>query len=183
MSNRVKMILILTLFAVISGGVLSVVYLFSNPLIEANMLAERNKAIFNVVPGAESYQEKVKDDVTYFLCTDGSGSVVGIALPAQGNGYQGVVKLMVGLTPDLSHITGLDVLEQVETPGLGGRISEKSFQDQFKNISTTPEVEYVKNQSPSKDNEIKAITGATISSRSVVAIINRNVDRLKSVIE
>ena len=115
MSNRVKMILILTLFAVISGGVLSVVYLFSNPLIEANMLAERNKAIFNVVPGAESYQEKVKDDVTYFLCTDGSGSVVGIALPAQGNGYQGVIKLMIGLTPDLSEITGISILEQAQS--------------------------------------------------------------------
>jgi electron transport complex protein RnfG len=177
------MILILTLFASISGGVLSLVYLFSSPLIEANMLEERNRSIFEVVPGAENYEEKVKDDVTYFLCKDQSDSVVGIALPAQGNGYQGVIKLMVGLTPDLNHITGIEVLEQVETPGLGGRIGEDSFETQFENISTKPEVEYVKNQQPEKDNQIKAVTGATISSRSVVAIINKNIEKLHAVID
>ncbi len=183
MSNRMKMILILTLFACISGGVLSLVYLFSSPLIEANMLEERNRSIFEVVPGVKTYEEKMQDDLAYFLCKDESGSVIGIALPVQGNGYQGVIKLMVGLTPSLDRITGMAVLDQVETPGLGGRISEKSFQEQFNNISTHPAVEYVKNQEPDKENQIKAVTGATISSRSVVAIINKNIQKLSSVIQ
>ena len=182
MSNRVKMILILTLIACISGGVLSLVYMISSPLIEANMLNEQRKSIYLVVPGAKSYEEKMEEDITYFECKDTSGSTVGIALPVQGNGYQGVIKLMVGLTPDLSRITGIKVLEQVETPGLGGRISEDKFQDQFKDVSTKPAVEYVKNQEPEKDTEIRAVTGATISSRSVVAIINKNVQRLSSVL-
>jgi len=85
---------------------------------------------------------------------------------------------MVGLTPDLEKITGIEVLEQVETPGLGGRIGEESFQSQFKNVSVEPEVEYVKNQEPEKENQIRAVTGATISSRSVVAIINGAIDDL-----
>ena len=175
MQNRTKMIVILTVFALISGAILSLVYLFSNPLIEKNMLAEQKRAIFAVVPNAKSYKEKVKNGMKYFECMDASGNVIGIALPAKGNGYQGEIKLMIGLTPDLKQITGLEVLQQVETPGLGGRIAKSSFLNQFKGVKTEPQVNYVKNKKPEKPNEIKAITGATISSRSVVAIINKNI--------
>ncbi len=135
-----------------------------------------------MVPDAKDYEEKKSGEITYFECSNGSGSVVGIALPVQGNGYQGVIKIMVGLTPDLDSITGIKVLEQVETPGLGGRIGEVSFQDQFKGIRTEPAVEYVKNQAPENNNQIQAITGATISSRSVVKIINKNVKLLKDIL-
>ncbi|MFW6181256.1 MAG: RnfABCDGE type electron transport complex subunit G [Spirochaetota bacterium] len=183
MSNRARMILILTLFACVSGGVLSLVYLFSAPLIQANMEAEQQRAVFQVVPGAEDYEERQAAEVTFYRCTDGSGTLVGYALPAQGNGYQGVIRLMIGLTPGLERITGLEVLEQVETPGLGGRISEMQFKEQFAGVETEPEVAYVKNQEPDDPNEIQAVTGATISSRSVVTIINRAVERFEQVKE
>ncbi|MBN2323719.1 MAG: FMN-binding protein [Spirochaetes bacterium] len=182
MNVRLKMILILTLFACISGGVLSVVYIVSNPLIEANMLAEQDRSIFLVVPEAKSYEEVTKSGFTYYECKDQGGGTVGIAMPAKGNGYQGTIRLMVGLSPDLETITGLAVLEQVETPGLGGRISEEGFSGQFKGIHTDPAVGWVKNQAPEKDTDIQAVTGATISSRSVVAIINKNIGELKKVL-
>jgi electron transport complex protein RnfG len=181
MNIRLKMVLILTLFACVSGGFLSLVYIISSPLIEANMIEEQNKAIFLVVPEAKSYEEKLKEGVNYFECTDADGRIVGIALPAKGNGYQGVINLMVGLTPDLRQVKGLAVLEQVETPGLGGRISEKEFQSQFKGINTDPAIGWVKNRAPEKDTDIQAITGATISSRSVVAIINKRIQDLRMV--
>jgi len=176
------MLLIMTLFACISGGVLSLVYLFSAPLIEANMLEEERRSIFNVVPGIDSYEERMEGGVKFFECRDESGVLVGYALPAQGNGYQGVIKLMVGLTPDLLEITGISVLEQVETPGLGGRINEQVFQEQFRGIKTEPAVGYVKNQVPDKETDIQAVTGATISSRSVVMIINRNITKFRGVL-
>jgi electron transport complex protein RnfG len=176
------MLLIMTLFACISGGVLSLVYLFSAPLIEANMLEEERRSIFDVVPGIESYEERMEGGVKFFECKDASDVVVGYALPAQGNGYQGVIKLMVGLTPDLSEITGISVLEQVETPGLGGRISEQVFQEQFRGVKTNPAVGYVKNQAPDRETDIQAVTGATISSRSVVTIINRNIEKFRGIL-
>jgi electron transport complex protein RnfG len=182
MKVRLKMVLILTLFACVSGGVLSLVFIVSNPLIEANMMEEQNRSIFLVVPEAEGYNEVQKQGITYFECTDAEGGTVGIALPAKGNGYQGVIRLMVGLTPDLGAITGLSVLEQVETPGLGGRIGEEGFQDQFKGVDTEPSVGWVKNKVPDRDTDIQAITGATISSRSVVSIINRSIEELKQVL-
>jgi len=179
MQNRTKMIVILTVFALISGAILSLVYLFSSPFIEKNILAEQKRAIFTVVPDAKEYKEKKKNGIKYFECKDASGNIVGIALPAKGNGYQGEIKLMIGLTPDLKNITGLEVLEQVETPGLGGRISEPSFLKQFRGVETSPSVNYVKNKNPEQANEIRAITGATISSRSVVAIVNKNIKLFK----
>jgi electron transport complex protein RnfG len=176
------MLLIMTLFACVSGGVLSLVYLFSAPLIEANMLEEERRSIYQVVPVIESYEERLEGGVKFFECKDASDVVTGYALPAQGNGYQGVIKLMVGLTPDLSKITGVSVLEQVETPGLGGRISEQVFQEQFEGIETEPAVGYVKNQKPDKDTDIQAVTGATISSRSVVNIINRSIGLFREIL-
>jgi len=182
MNKRLKIILVLTIFALISGGILSIVYLISSPLIEANVLEEQNKSIFKVIPEAKSYEEKVKDDIKYFVCKDSEGNIVGIALPAKGNGYQGTIKLMIGLTSDLKQTTGIEILEQVETPGLGGRISEDSFQKQFKGVYTQPAIGYVKNKRPEKTTDIQAITGATISSRSVIAIINKNIKKLSSVL-
>jgi electron transport complex protein RnfG len=182
MNKRLKMLLIMTLFACISGGVLSLVYLFSNPLIEANMLAEQKRSIFEVVPKCDEYKEQAVGEMKYFECTDTSGTVVGYALPAQGNGYQGVIKLMIGLSPDLAEITGISILEQVETPGLGGRISEQAFQKQFRGVKTEPAVGYVKNQKPEKDTDVQAVTGATISSRSVVTIINRSIEKFREVL-
>lgn len=180
MSNSLKMVLVLSLIAVASGGVLSLVYLVSYPGIEANLLEELKSSIFVVLPNTEDYLENEKSGITYFEGRDSSGRTTGIALPAQGNGYQGVIKLMIGMTPDLSKITGVKVLEQVETPGLGGRIGESGFQDQFRSLRTEPAIGYVKNKKPEKETDIQAITGATISSRSVVSIINTNIKRLKS---
>jgi len=181
MNNRVKMLLIMTLFACISGGVLSLVYLFSAPLIEANVLAEQRNSIFLVVPGTKDYDEKTKGGITYFECKDSSGALIGYALPLEGNGYQGVIKLMAGLKPDLAELTGIKVLQQVETPGLGGRIGEEEFSEQFKGVKTKPAIGYVKNKTPEKDTDIQAITGATISSRSVVAILNKGIEKFRSV--
>jgi electron transport complex protein RnfG len=177
------MVLVLVLFACVSGGVLSVVYLFSAPLIQENVLAEQKRAILEVVPGAQDFEEHQEGDFVYYEVTDESGSLAGYAVPAQGNGYQGVIRLMIGVSPGAGEITGLEVLEQVETPGLGGRISEEIFENQFEGVEVQPQVEYVKNEQPDEPNEVQAVTGATISSRSVVTIVNRAVDRFEEVKE
>ena len=86
---------------------------------------------------------------------------------------------MIGLTPDLERITSLEILEQVETPGLGTKVTEEPYKGQYKNLVTSPKIEWVKGKAPSKPNEIQAITGATISSKSVVAIVNEGIAKVK----
>jgi electron transport complex protein RnfG len=93
----------------------------------------------------------------------------------------------VGVTPDFSGITGAVILEQVETPGLGTKIEHDPsnsnpgwFMDQFTGLNTQPKITYVKNEQPDADNEIRAITGATISSKAIVNILNENIKKAQA---
>ena len=55
-------------------------------------------------------------------------------MPYEGNGFQGKVRLIVGVNKVVDKLVGLKVLEQVETPGLGTKVTEAPFTDQFKNL-------------------------------------------------
>ena len=88
---------------------------------------------------------------------------------------------MVGLSLDYLKLKGIKVLEQNETPGLGNRIKEPQFEDQFKGLEITPKVEYIKYRKPEKPNQIQAITGATISSDAVAKNINNAVAKVLKV--
>ncbi len=86
---------------------------------------------------------------------------------------------MVGLAKDMNKITSLEILEQSETPGLGSKVADASYKDQYNNLVTVPTITWVKGVKPSKPNEIQAITGATISSKSVVGIVNAGIKKLR----
>jgi Na+-translocating ferredoxin:NAD+ oxidoreductase RnfG subunit len=88
-----------------------------------------------------------------------------------GPGLWGNIALAVGISADQSQLTGLQVLFNVETPGLGGRIAEGWFTKQFEGLK--PANGLVFNQSGAKaDNGFDAIAGATISSTAVKDTIN-----------
>ncbi|MFH1683544.1 MAG: FMN-binding protein [Candidatus Margulisiibacteriota bacterium] len=177
MNKLAKMIVVLTVIGIVSGTVLAVMYQWSLPKIIANQVRETDAAVFEAVPGTKSYKQITKDELTYFECLDVKGGKAGTAILCKGNGYQGQIKLMVGVNADFSKFTGMIVLEQLETPGLGAKIAESSFVNQFRELATRPPIEYVKSKKPEKPNEIQAITGATISSRAVVEIINKTVEQ------
>ncbi len=175
-----NMILVLTLTAVFVGGMLAGFFKFVEPKIEENRLREERQAVFSVLPNVADYRviEKridKKDVVKIFRGVDKDGKLVGYAFLASGPGFQGIITMMVGLNVDMKHLTGLKVLEQVETPGLGDKIREKWFEDQFKELSIEPKIEYIKNRKPEKPNQIQAITGATITTKAVANIINKRV--------
>lgn len=175
-----NMILVLTLTAVFVGGMLAGFFKFVEPKIEENRLREERQAVFSVLPDVADYRviEKridKKDVVKIFRGVDKDGKLVGYAFLASGPGFQGIITMMVGLNVDMKHLTGLKVLEQVETPGLGDKIREKWFEDQFKGLSIEPKIEYIKNRKPEKPNQIQSITGATITTKAVANIINKRV--------
>ena len=90
--------------------------------------------------------------------------------------------MMAGIKPDLVTMYGVEILESVETPGLGGEIAGDRFKDQFGNISLLPKIGLVK-QGRREKNEIQAVTGATISSQSVVNILNEKIARLVGILK
>lgn len=183
MNQSMKMVVVLSVFAVLSGAILAGFYHSVHPRILANQLEEEKKAIFAVLEEAKTYDTiektittaKGPELVKIFKGRDSSGNLVGYAFVVKGPGFAGTITMMAGLYSDKSRMAGLRVLDQVETPGLGNLIVREKFTGQFKGLSIEPKIEYVKNKKPEKPNEIQAITGATISSRAVVNAINARI--------
>ena len=185
-----KMILVLTVLTMISGGLLSYWDGFTRPKIEAYRLEQLKIAIAEVLPAYERYDEIQGDGMTLYVGKNSDNpQPVGVAFEAIGNGFQGKISIMVGMNMDFSKINAIKILEQVETPGLGTKIvddpSNKTdefwFSNQFKNLTVEPEIKVIKNTKPVNPNEIQAITGATLSSNAVTKILNDNIKKAKSI--
>jgi Na+-translocating ferredoxin:NAD+ oxidoreductase subunit G len=180
MTTTQKMIVVLTVITMLAGAVLSTWDGYTRPKIEAHRLAALKAAISEVLPPYQEYEEISADGITLYVGKDESNQPIAIACEAVGSGFQGKISIMVGLTMDFKQITGIKILEQIETPGLGTKIvvdpTNKQdpywFSNQFKQLHTEPAIGVVKNVKPTKPHDIQAITGATISSQAVVKILN-----------
>lgn len=104
-----------------------------------------------------------------FLGYDTDGRVVGAAVTAGEPGFSDVISIIFGIDPATGTLLGMKVLAHKETPGLGDKIERPAFQDQFDGVATP--VMGVK-EAPSAPAEVQTVTGATISSRAVIRIIN-----------
>ncbi|MEA3287061.1 MAG: FMN-binding protein [Candidatus Marinimicrobia bacterium] len=191
LSLSTRMILVLTLITVMSGGILAGWDMYTKPKVAYHREQALKKAIGEVLPAHDLYETRETDAGTIYIGTkNDSEQPVGIAFMAVGSGFQGELRIMVGLTPDLNQLTGIKVLEQIETPGLGTKIvvdpSNKQnvywFPDQFKGIHVDPEIVVVKNAKPSTNFEVQGITGATISSIAVTDILNKRIIEMKAIL-
>jgi electron transport complex protein RnfG len=94
-------------------------------------------------------------------------------MPGAGPGFQDTIALLYGYRPGEKIVVGMEILESRETPGLGDKIyKDKEFVAEFSALSVEPEIVSVKKGTGSQPNEVDSITGATISSKAVVRIIN-----------
>lgn len=160
-----KLIIVLALISIGSGFFLALTYTYTIPHIEANAATEQEAAILETLPGAVGFEEISGTDFLMYKGLDANGDEAGFAYVAEGGGFQGVITLMVGVDPEQEMITGIKILSHSETPGLGARIGEAAFQDQFA-------------QKPINDNfevngDVDGVTGATVSSKSVAAILKQ----------
>ncbi|MEZ4840479.1 MAG: RnfABCDGE type electron transport complex subunit G [Flavobacteriaceae bacterium] len=105
--------------------------------------------------------DKAKDNVEVYTAKNNDNYVGTAVIGSSEKGYSGLVKIMVGFNPDGS-IQNIVVLEQKETPGLGTKMKETKFLDQFKGKNPSQF-----NLKPKKDGgHVDALTGATISTRA-----------------
>ncbi len=165
--------------------------------ITANKIAALEKAIFEVVPGAEKKLTfKLDDDrlvplegeddtaVKYYACYNGQDQLVGVALEASGQGFADIIKMLYGYSPRKHAVVGIKVLESKETPGLGDKIEkDPGFIANFDSLDVRLDktgdnlvnpITLVKNGEKTDRWQIEAITGATISSRAVTAILQKS---------
>lgn len=114
-----------------------------------------------------------------------NGKLERYAFPVSGKGLWGSIQGFVALDSNLSRIDGVIFTSHVETPGLGARIDEKWFRDQFKGLDLTKKAspeKYVRVESGAKGavNRVDSITGATITSVSVEKMLNTDIQSILS---
>jgi len=191
MNTSAKMIIVLAVITTVSGGILAAWDSITQPKITENRLAKIRAAVGDVLPEYDHYNEIEADGITFYIGKDGVGNTVGVAFRAAGSGFQGEIAMMVGITPDFDEITGLAILEQIETPGLGSKIDTDPsnrenpdwFTDQFQGVPATSDITALKNEQPDQPTEVQAITGATISSRAVVDILNSDIEQARAIFQ
>lgn len=106
-----------------------------------------------------------------------NGQELAYAFPFQGSGLWGGIEGYAGITTDLTHLIGVVFVNHEETPGLGGRIDELEFREQFRDIDLTDESggDYIVTR-PASGGNIDAIAGATQTSHSVVNMLNDDIE-------
>ena len=144
---------------------------------EAAKIQSPNPAL-DIAPGTVAVQKDGNTSYYPVYRVSLAGRPAGWVVKAGGQGYADKIELLIGLDPAAATITGIYILEQKETPGLGNKIALPRWRNQFNQKSTALPLTVVKGKS-STASSIDALTGATISSRSVTGIVNRAIDDLK----
>ena len=112
-----------------------------------------------------------------FLGYDASGRRVGFAMSAVGVGFQDPMTVMFGYDAEKKQLIAMRVIANKETPGLGDKIVKDSlFVAEFSPV-VAPVAGVKKDRATGATNEVAMITGATVSSRAVIRIINDAVAR------
>ena len=179
-SSLTNMVLVLTLVAVIMGGILA----FVNHLTEGPINLQKEKALadgiktvmvsdnITVAQPVEVKQNDAKGKemvFTIYQVKDAQGNDLGAAVESTTGGFGGDLKVLVGFDPE-GKILGYTLLEHAETPGLGAK-ADKWFQKGEKGdiIGKDPKEPLT----VSKDGgQVDAITASTITSRAFLLAIN-----------
>lgn len=177
MTSTKNMVLTLLIVAIVCSVVLSFVYSYTEPRI-AETQAQLTLGGLKQVINAQEFVEIIPD--TLWNAVDSSGILTGIVFRVFPQGYGGPIPITVGL--DLNgKITGVRIASAAEglkeTPGLGVKITEPEFKDQFID-KCAPEA-----QLKSDGGEIDAITAATISSRAVCNGIKNGIETYLNYLE
>ena len=182
--QRVKVVLFTLLVTAAFVAPISLAYELTKPRVALNEAVFLRKAVLYAagIPVPEEGREVVdlfdaradarpsEESAVYYRIVDESGNPSGYVFLRSGPGLWGEITAAVGFDASLDRLTGVEFLKQSETPGLGARISEAWFREQFRGkrgpFTTVPEGE------PSEENEFDAITGATLTSNFVRQILN-----------
>ena len=170
-SSLTNMLLSLTLITLVAAGLLAGIYSLTKDTIAATNAAKQQAAIIAVLPQVEGINiaEPLEvDGITIFKAHQGD-TFAGAAVKVAENGFGGTFHVMVGFD-NAGTITGFEVLDHQETPGLGSKMQE-GFQNVRTIIGLNPAQS---NLTVSKDGgDVDAITAATISSRAFLAAVNK----------
>lgn len=122
-------------------------------------------------------RKMTKEDVMYYMSPDGL-----YIFTFEGRGLWGMIEGAIALRNDLETIENLRIISQEETPGLGGRIAEEGFLNQFKQKKVSPKLFLALRQKATRANEVDSITGASMTSKALIDMINESVINFKDIV-
>lgn len=184
--SSVRLIGTLAVAGALAGLAIVLAFQWASPRIEAWRARVLAAAVTEVLAGADRYETVFLEGGTLTAAPSGDtttldrvyvgygrdGSPVGIAMVGADAGFQDVIRVMFGYHPGTGEVMGMRVLESKETPGLGDKIEkDSSFVAGFLAVAA-PLLAVKAGRESGADGEVTMITGATISSRAVIDIIN-----------
>lgn len=195
--ERIFPILFMLIVTVVFIALVSGIYLGTKDTVDRNELLYVERAVLyaaNVpLPQSNSaiedlYSVRVTEhrdahgSIRYYEVAGTNGTPISYVVPASGPGLWGEIDAVVGFDSTLSSLTGIDFTAQNETPGLGARISEDWFREQFRGKSGpfTLVPEGTKATTP---QQFDAITGATITSTAVKNIVNKTKENVQQIVQ
>jgi electron transport complex protein RnfG len=167
----VKSTIVLTVVCLIAAGLLGYSYVLTKDKIDEQNKKALNEQLKQVFPDATEFKEETNSqEQSYFTALNGK-DLIGYAAVAESPGYSSVLQILVGMNLS-KQVTGVRIIYQSETPGLGTEAAKPLFYNQFTG-KTSKETQLKK-----FGGTIDGITGATISSKAVTAgvsdvLINR----------
>lgn len=185
MKKYLKMLLFVFVLGSVVSGVFIGMEAWTGPLIRANADNELRSTILDHLDISHTtadlndiFDENIitveSDDFTFFEHAD-SGMV---SFEFLGGGVWGPIYGIITLEEDMETIRKITVLEQEETPGLGGVVASRDYLDNFTGIRFLPDIEInIPGSEPNRENEVDSITGATRTSDAFEGILNNTFSR------
>lgn len=181
MFKIIKLAIVLLIITAVTGIILGGVYTITLEPIRATKEREKMEALSATLPGATDFKTINISGTPGIIkeINEGSagGSLIGYNFTVTPKGYGGPIEMIVGIKKD-GQLMDMKILKHNETPGLGAKASDATFAEQFKlkkvsvlTVTKTPAV---------SENEIQAISGATITSKAVAAGVNAALEYWKT---
>ncbi len=189
MRDYIKLAGILLIVCAIAAALLGYTNEITYDKIQEQLVKASDEARKAVLPGADAFEKlddstfsTIKSNEKYSFVTEiytakSGGNLAGYAVKVAPKGYGGAVEVVVGVTTD-GTVQGIKVGNNNETPGLGKNAATPKFQEQFNGKVWGNPINVIKSGTP-KDNEIAALSGATITSRAVTDGVNQALDAAK----
>ncbi|MGR3178315.1 MAG: FMN-binding protein [Candidatus Anammoxibacter sp.] len=189
MKEKIWMVALLVIVALVSAVMLAVINIKTQPIVQRNNEIKLKKGVlevFNLDYNDSSLDEVFdnnvdiveKKEIVYYQLkkkNDQQDNSL-IAFKISGPGFWATIHALIAMQSDYDTIAGIKFLKHEETPGLGGRIEEEWFYSQFKGKKIKPRLVKVPYDTAKTQNEFDAITGATETSRSIEKLINNGVN-------
>jgi len=177
MKHIIKPALALFIIAAVTTTMLVYAFSLTKEPIANQRKKTQEKTMKAIFPYATAFREIVSEkqgDIDKVFESSNGDVILGVVVELSPSGYSGNIQMMVGLSKTQNQIAGIRILKHTETPGLGALSVKEEFYRKYDNRRIEPL--RVIRSGIAGQNEIQAITGATITSRAITNAVNEAVE-------